>query len=140
MKLIVSECQPSVYQSITATEPMIVIAFRPHLYIHGSPSGTVRVELQDSSGRTIKASATQTIASLKSLAYAHKYYRFDLACELSANTSYRIAIVCGGGYAFSESAYVGVCHDWDTTKSALGYTPIDSLRKPLDIEIWERRP
>lgn len=140
MKLIVSECKPSVYQTIQATSPLIVVAFRPHLYIHGSPAGTVRVELQDASGRTIKASADQTITSLKTSTYAHKYYRFDLSCELAESTSYRVAIVCAGGYSFSESAYVGVCHDWDQTKTATSYTPEDSFRKPLDIEIWERVP
>lgn len=138
MKLIVNECKPSTYQAIRPTENLFVVAIRPHLYIHGAPTGTVKVQIQDSNGRLVKESPSQTITGLKALAYAHKYYRFDLETSLIAGEAYRIAIVCGDGYSFSESAYVGVCQDWDGTKTDLEYTPGGDFEKPLDIEIWQR--
>lgn len=141
MKLLVAECKPSVSQPITPSEPIFVIAIRPHLYIHGSPSGTVKVQILDSNDRLVIESSTIALNSstLKTLDYAHKYYKFDLNANLSADVSYKIAVVCGGGYSFSESAYVGVCLDWDNTKTSTGYTPDNDFEKPLDIEIWERR-
>lgn len=138
MTLIVSECMPTVYQVITPTDPIFLYAIRPHLYIHGSPAGTVNVQLQDDNGLVIAESTPVTITSLKTLTYAHAYYRFFITANLIENITYRIAVVCGGGYSFSESAYVGVCHDWDNTKAALSYTADTSIEKPLDIEIWER--
>lgn len=140
MTLIVSECKPDAYQEIVPTKPIFVYAIRPHLYIHGSPAGTVKVQIQDANGYMVAESATQSIATLKTATYAHKYYRFEIASNLMQDTTYRIAVVCGGGYSFSESAYVGVCHDWDNTKSDLSYVASDSFNKPLDIEIWERKP
>lgn len=138
MNLIVNECKPTVYQAIKPTENIFVVAIRPHLYIHGTPAGTVKVQIQDGNGRVVAESNSLTITSLKSLSYAHKYYKFDIYSSLIKDVSYRIAVVCGGGYSFNESAYVGVCHDWDNTKSSLEYTPVSDFEKPLDIEIWQR--
>ena len=136
--LIVSECKPSVYQPIKADKNMHVFAIRPHLYIHGSPAGTIKVQVQDANGYVVAESATQVITSLKALAHAHYYIRFDVKASLIKNISYRLAVVCGGGYSFSESAYVGVCLDWDRTKINMAYTPANSYQTPLDFEIWER--
>lgn len=140
MTLIISECKPDTSQEIMATRPIFINAIRPHLYIHGSPAGTVKVQVQDVNGYMIAESATQSIATLKTEAYAHKYYLFEIDANLMQDGHYRIAVVCGGGYVFSESAYVGVCHDWDNTKSDLSYVAVDSFHKPLDLEIWERKP
>ena len=140
MTLIVSECMPSAYQFITPTSPVFVYAIRPHLYIHGSPAGTVTVQIQDDMGRVVQEATPLTITTLKTLAYAHGYFRFLMSANLAQDATYRIAVVCGGGYSFSESAYVGVCHDWDNTKATLSYTANGSFEKPLDIEIWEKLP
>lgn len=138
-KLIVSECNPTtVYQTIRADRNMYVVAIRPHIYIHGSPSGTVKVQIQDENGRIVVDTTPQTITGLKTLAYAHKYIEFDINASLVAESLYRIAVICGGGYSFSESAYVGVCADWDNTKTDLEYTSTGAFSAPLDIEIWER--
>lgn len=140
MKLVVNECKPSTYQVISPDEKMFVIAIRPHLYIHGAPIGTVKVQIQDTNGLVVAESNALTITSLKAQSYAHGYFKFDIAANLTDESSYRIAIVCGGGYSFSESAYVGVCRDWDNTKSTLGYASTGAFSAPLDIEIWYRRP
>lgn len=139
MKLIVNECKPDAYQVVTPDEKVFVVAIRPHLYIHGAPSGNIKVQIQDTNGLLIAESSTQTITSLKTLTYAHGYVKFDLDANLTDESSYRIVVVCGGGYAFSESAYVGVCRDWDNTKTTLGYTSNGAYTSPLDIEIWHRR-
>ena len=140
-KLIVSECNPSVYQQGVATKNMNVVAIRPHLYIHGSPTGTIKVEIQDENGFMIDESETLDLTDprFKTLAYAHGYYRFNLASTLIKDVAYRVAVVCGGGYTFSDSAFVGVCLDWDGTKQEVGYTPGNSFEYPLDFEIWERK-
>ena len=139
MTLIVAECKDSVSQAIRPTEPLFVVAIRPHLYVHGSPSGTVKVQLLDGNDRVVSTSNSLNLSSLKTLDYSHKYYKFDMNANLAADVSYKIAVVCEGGYSFSESAYVGVCLDWDNTKSELAYTPSGDLQRPLDIEIWERK-
>jgi len=140
---LVSECKPSAYQPIKADKNMYVVALRPHLYIHGNPTGNVKVQIQDANGYMIAESATETIANLKTLGsytldYVHGYFRFYVSTSLIDQVSYRLAVVCGGGYSFSESNYVGICLDWDDTKISLNYTPVNKFQHPLDFEIWER--
>ncbi len=142
--LLLSECKPSAYQPIKADKNMYVVALRPHLYIHGNPAGNVKVQIQDANGYVVAESATETIANLKTLGaytldYVHGYFRFYVNASLIDQVSYRLAVVCGGGYSFSESAYVGVCLDWDDTKISLNYTPVNKFQYPLDFEIWERK-
>lgn len=137
--LIVSECDPSVYQQITADENMFVVAIRPHLYIHGSPSGTVKVQVQDENGYVITESSAQTITDLKTATYAHKYIEFELNTNFVEGSVYRLAVVCEGGYSFSESAYVGVCLDWDNPKINASYNPNVGASAALDFEIWVRK-
>lgn len=141
--LLVSECKPSTYQKITADKNMFLVALRPHLYIHGNPSGDIKVQVQDANGVVISESSSETIANIKVLAehtedYVHGYFRFYINANLVDQSQYRLAIVGSNGYSFSESDYVGVCLDWDNTKSNLGYSPANSFSYPLDIEIWER--
>jgi hypothetical protein len=136
--LILIECKPDVYQSIKADKDMFVVALRPHLYIHGSPTGTIKVQVQDAGGKVVAESASQTITDLKTLAYAHKYALFYINANLVEDSFYRLAVVCGGGYAFSEAAYVGVCLDWDNPKTETTYSPGSGYSAALDFEIWER--
>lgn len=138
MRLLVHECNNEVYQEISPTRNINMENIRPHLYIHGSPSGTVNVEFRDSNDRLIKAGTPQTITSLKTDTYAHGYYNFPLKVHLKKSQTYRVAIVCAGGYSFSESAYVGICVDWDNSKTTRTYTADSDEQKQLDFEIWER--
>lgn len=136
--LVIVDCNNSVYQSIRTTRHIDLVALRPRLYLHGSPSGTIKVAVQNSSGLTIAESSDQTITDLKTNTYAHGYYRFYITASLVKDEDYRFCVICGGGYSFSESAYVGVCTDWDSTKSQLDYTPSSAFEYPLDFEAWER--
>lgn len=137
--LVVIECDPdTVYQQIVADKNMFVVALRPHLYIHGSPAGSVKVQVLDTNNRVVAESATQTITSLKTESYAHGYIKFDINASLRKGTSYRLAVVCGGGYTFSESNYIGVCLDWDSPKVECSYSPNTGFNAALDFEIWER--
>lgn len=136
--LVSIECNPSVYQSIKANSNMFVVSLRPHLKITGAPSGTVKVQIQDENGRVIVESSALTITSLKTLAYAHKYIDFQIQANLAKDVFYRLAVVCGGGYSYSNTDYVAVCLDWDNPKTEVTYSPSTGLNGALDFEIWER--
>lgn len=143
-RVLVSECKPTVYQPIKADSNMYVVALRPHLMIFGNPTGTVKVQIQDGNGYVVAESSTMTVTEIKTLAeitqdYFHGYIRFYINASLINDVSYRLAVVCGGGYSFSESAYIGVALDWDNTKINTAYTPSNSFQCPLDFEIWERK-
>jgi len=128
----------TVFQEIKPTQNINLAAIRPHLYLHNAPSGKVRVEVQDENGRLIKASAKQTITDLKTLAFAHGYHKFDIDTPLIKDIKYRIAVVTSDGYTFAESAYIGVCKDWDDEKTNQSYSPNNQFDAPLDFELWER--
>lgn len=138
-KIIVVECDPTtVYQQIVADKNMFVVALRPHLYIEGSPAGTVKVQVLDTNNNVVAESSAQTITSLKTDTYAHKYIKFDVNANLRKDVSYRLAVVCGGGYVFNNTNFVGVCLDWDSPKVAASYSPNTGFNAALDFEIWER--
>ncbi len=136
--LILSECMPTVFQEITMTKSMFVAHIVPRLFVYGSPAGTVKVQLQDANGRVIRESNTVTITDVKTLAYGNKYVRFDIAANLINEQIYRVAIVCGGGYSFSESAYVAVNLDWDKPKRPATYINNSGANAALDFDLYER--
>ncbi len=142
MRLLVDELETSLYQEIqTKHQHMMIGAIRPHLLIFnktGLGAGTLKMQIQDTRGRVIATSETLNIASLSTLDYAHKYYRFYIDAGLRANTTYRIALVAGGGYSFSESAYVGWCNGWEFRQNA-NYSPSDGVNAPKDFELWPYR-
>lgn len=144
--LIVHECSPEVYQEITPSKNILLGAIRPHLYFHNVPSGTIQVRITDENGYQISATSSQNISDLIDAvevevganAYIHSYVRFDIETPLMKDRTYRIYVTCGGGYMFMESAYVGVCKDWDNRKTDVDYSVTYDLNAPLDFELWER--
>jgi hypothetical protein len=127
-------------QKLNCTETVIVTAIRPHLYVHGSPAGTLRMDIYNAADSTLLASSNSlTITSLKTLAYAHKYYRFDVSWGLVENTIYTIRLV-GTGYTFSESAYVGWIKDngdGDFRKYEATYAGFtEGYNSAFDMEVW----
>jgi len=128
----------TVFQEITPTKNINLAAIRPHLYLHNSPSGKLRVEIQDENGRLIKASSKQTITDLKTLGFAHGYWQFDIDTPLIKDIKYRIVMLASDGYTFAESAYAGVCKDWDDEKTTQSYSPNNQFDAPIDFELWER--
>lgn len=140
MKLIVNELQTSLFQQITTgTRAIQLYAIRPHLYRHGSPSGSLTVQVQDSGGKLIAASETLACTAVGSGTYWHGDQRFLIGAELAASTIYRVALVASGGYSFSESAYVGWCLDYDLRKVPATYSPSTNEKSAHLLELWESR-
>jgi hypothetical protein len=146
-KLVVHECDSEVFQEFVADKNSYITAVRPHLYIHNLPAGDIKVRLTDSEGRLIAESQATTITTLASNiltdlgttgAYIHAYVRFDFNVPVRKGVTYRWYVTCFNGYSFAESAYVGVCKDWDNTKKPTTYTPSIQLNAPIDFEEWER--
>ena len=57
-------------------------AIRPHLYLHNTPSGTLKLELRDAADALIAESETLSIPAMYSSAgftqpYAHGYFTVD---------------------------------------------------------------
>jgi hypothetical protein len=133
------------FTSLILTQPVIpskttlVGSVRPHLYVHNRPSGTITVVVVSEDGEAeIGTSATLNIQDITDADYFHGHVTFELDAYLLSGQTYKIQISTGGGYSFSESAYVGVCGDYDSRLYPLGYSPAGVEDAPLDIQIWER--
>ena len=141
MRLLVHELVTELYQEITVDHiPRVVGAIRPHLLVFNRPglTGALRLEIRDTRNRVVAVSETLNLSDLSVLAYAHKYYRFYIDAHLRAGATYRVALVPGGGYSFSEAAYVAWCNGWEHRRLNSSYS-FGELDAPLDMEIWERR-
>lgn len=140
MQLYVSELDSnSLYQEIIPNRSSILVAIRPRLYVHGNPSGSIKLQILDQNNELIAESETLTISniysSVGSLGYYHGFVRFYVNAYLMKDTPYRIKLV-GSGYTFSESAWVGWCSETENPK----YTLSSSTGWGLDLEIWNRKP
>jgi len=142
MNLIVHELTSEVLEQslTTGNDPVQLEAVRPHLYKHNNPAGNLYVELRNSSGALLKTSSAVSVQSITDIsnAYFHGYVRFNLKAGLLPNTTYLLRLV-SSGYAFSESAYVGWCNDYDLRKYDVDYIPSGNTIAPLDIEAWEMK-
>ena len=142
MRLIVHELKTELYQEITVGEfPIFLAAVRPHLLVFnraGLGSAELTIQVQDSRGKKIAESEPLAVADLSAAAYAHKYYRFNVTAALRAGQTYRIALRPGGGYSFSEAAYIAWCNGWDLRRNNASYEVTD-FNAPLDMELWHRR-
>lgn len=137
MKLIVGELINSVQQEIEVTENLNVVAIRPHLYRHGNPAGSLKLQILDSNEKLITESETVDISDIGTLTYFHGYVRFNVNVALKSGSLYWVRLV-GNGYTFNESAYVGWCNDYDLQKVDRTYTPNGDWQAALDLEIWTR--
>lgn len=137
MRLIIHEFNPtSVFQTIVPDKNKMVRAIRPHLYIHNNPTGNVTVKVCDSNGDVIAESETIAFSTITDAIEYHGYITFYIDAYLRKDTSYRIYVVAGGGYSFSESAYAGVCSDWEFRKYPEQVASTHSIKAPIDFEIW----
>ncbi|TXH09501.1 MAG: hypothetical protein E6R04_08000 [Spirochaetes bacterium] len=147
MNLVVHELKAntgtgSLYQTLTtAASPAYqeIYAVRPHLLKYASPAGSLYIEIQDNAGSLLATSETIAITDISAIAYFHGYVRFPVNVRLAPSASYRVALKYSGLYAFAEAAYIGWCGDYDLVKYGVGYTPVGSLDRPLDVEIFTRR-
>ena len=138
MILIVHELLTELSQDI-ATDYKVhqVVSVRPHLYRHGSPAGSVALEIRDAEGNTVAASNTRSIDSIGSGTYWHGYAEFQISAQLMKDTSYRL-VLTASGYTFDESGYLGWCNGFDLGKYEAGYSPSQWFSAPLDFEVWSR--
>jgi hypothetical protein len=125
---------------MTATENAHIYAIRPHIYKHGSPAGSLVLDVLDANGKLIKSSSAVTISSISTANYFHGYVKFDISLPVTSGKTYQIKLR-GTGYTFSASAYIGWCNDFDLRKYTADYSPNTGIDAALDMEIWSgRRP
>jgi hypothetical protein len=139
MRLVVHELKTTVFQEIrTKHLALDVRAVRPHLLVFnktGLGAGTLKLQIQDPNGKIVAESASVSISSLATLNYAHKFFQFSISAHLRPYTTYRLVLVPGGGYSFSESAYIAWCSDWENFRFAT-YPARGRYDAPLDLEVW----
>lgn len=137
MKLIVHELITTLSQDITiGLNHLLCYGIRPHLLKFGNPTGTLTLQLQDAFGKKIQDFETLNISSIPAGNYYHGYIRFQNNVPLKADETYTIALIPGGGYSFSESAYIGWCKDYDLRKAPTAWTPSVGCNAGLDLELW----
>lgn len=139
MNLLVHELISELSQEMTTPrEAVQVEAVRPHLYKHNEPVGTIKVQVTDLNDQLIAESDALTITNISDAAFFHGYVTFYVNVQLRPDTTYRFKVVAGGGYSFTESAYVGVCNAFDLEKYSADYSPSNGANACLDLELWRR--
>lgn len=122
-RLVVDELRTVVSQPLAVTSRMVVERALPHLYVQGSPSGTVRLRIVKDSTTVSEASLDLTEAMAKAgktLANYHGFVSFvfpippilaagEYTLELEALT-----------YTYDDDVFVGwVKHPTDATQTSL---------------------
>lgn len=137
MKLYVNEINGAdVYQTIKPKVVQHIKHIRPHLYVKGNPTGSVKVKILAEDGTLIKESNVVNFSAITSAPEYHGYITFDLDVSLKKNTNYKLAVSCLNGYSFNESAFCGVCTDFGLSKYTTTQIHNHGLVAPLDFEIW----
>lgn len=140
MKLVVFELSFPVTQKITiGNRSLQLYALRPHIYRNNFASGSLTMQVQDSTGNLIASSDTVAISAIGSNSYWHGYQRFLISAQLKAFRSYEISMTFSGGYSFAEAAYIAWANDFDLRKVPANYIPNSGINAALDLEIWEMR-
>lgn len=119
------------------SKPIMIYALRPYIYKHGSPSGSVYLQIQDALGNKIKDSESISISSLSVANYFHGFYKFLVTCGLSPNTEYCIEMKTTG-YTYASNAYIGWCNSFafkNSFEASYG-PPSTGLSAPLALQIW----
>lgn len=142
MELVVQELGTSLEQKFEASFDATITAIRPRLYLEGSPTGGVQLEIYDSPGTTLIATSNENLfSSMKTLTYAHKRYRFDVGFPVESGTEYTVRLVGTSGYTYGATDFVGWCQDFDfrvyPVKDTV--TPGTGTSSPFEMEIWETK-
>ncbi|MFW7381471.1 MAG: hypothetical protein ACOH5I_21865 [Oligoflexus sp.] len=136
-RLVIDELHGTLSQEITLTKPTTVERVLPHLYLRGTPTGSLTVSIK--SGETTLASKTHTLQALiqasgRSKSHFHGYLAFVLDAPLMLKPgTFVVEVSAFGGYAFEESAFVG----WVRLPSKSDQTK--PLVYPLDLRMTELR-
>jgi hypothetical protein len=125
-------------QALVPEKNLMLEAVRPHLYRHNWPTGSLKVQVLDSDDNVLAESASVDIEDIGSQNFFHGYVRFLVNVGLVKDETYKFKIVGEDGYSFDESAYIGVCTDYDLRKYEPQETPAGGIYAPLDLELWVR--
>lgn len=139
MRLVVHELVTELSQRIkVGGRDLQLNAVRPHLYKHRSPAGSLFLEVQDTSGRLIKATETIAISAISAATYYHGVIRFSIDLQLRATASY-LLVLKSTGYSFAETGYVGWCNDYDLRLAEPDYSPAAGIHAALLWEPWIKK-
>jgi hypothetical protein len=139
MRLYLEELETELSQRVKADKITQVTYIRPHLYLHNIPSGSVKLQIWDSSGSTqIAQSDTIQFSNITTSNEYHGYVRFSINALLNKDTYYLMKIVSSGGYTFDESAYCAVCRDLGFKKYEYSVPATAVKNVPLDLEIYSK--
>lgn len=123
------------WQQILLSRDCNLVHIRPHIFRRGVQAGTLKVQVYTEDGFLLKESPEVDINDIGLNIYAHGYVKFDVGMALSQGLKYRIGILAGGGYSFSDSLHVGVVQsNHDLRKVEKSY----SGPSEIDLELWER--
>lgn len=139
MDLIYTDLDTEASQEITMINDCNLVYIRPHVIKHGSPGGSIKVQVLDENDYLIGESSSVTVASISTFDYAHGYVRLPIDVPLKAGSTYKINLVGHSGYTFSDANHVGFCRDFDLRKVRAAYTSNLGADSAYDIELWERK-
>lgn len=138
MKLVVHELKSDgLFQIVRRNRRTIVEAVRPHLYRHGFPAGSLKIQILTEADSLVAESEEVEISSIGSEDYFHGNVRFYISAYLDKNTNYKIKLI-SSGYTYNDSAFIGWCVGFDLRRYPETYNIDNLLQKPLDLEIWSR--
>jgi len=147
-KLLAHELETSgtLYQEITiGAENIYTQYIRLNLYKHGHPPGGMSVKIRDTNGKIIGSSTEVTVAAIDaditSADFFHGLVRFAIDIPLRKETTYQIALVANGTYAFNETAsgstgYIAWLTNFDGSRVDFDYSQTVGIHSALDLEIW----
>lgn len=139
MKLIIHELKASgLSQALIPDKNMMLEAVRPHIYRHNWPTGSLKIQVLDSEDNVLSESETVSIEDIGSENFFHGYVRFLVNLGLQKDQTYKFKVVGDDGYSFEESAFIGVCNDYDLRKYDAVNSPSGTLYAPFDLEVWTR--
>lgn len=142
MDLVVQELSTFLDQKFTSSINASITAIRPRLYLEGSPTGGVQLEIRDSAGTSLIATSNENLfSSMKTLQYAHKRYRFDVGFPVVSGVEYTVRLIGTSGYTFGANDFVGWCQDFDFRIYPVSgsVTPGTGTSSPFEMELWESK-
>jgi len=139
MDLIFGELKNELFQTIKPNVDVNLAHIRPKIIKFGSPTGDLKIQIQDSDGFLIEESSVVDITTISVLNFAHGYLKFNTGVSLKKDLIYRINLVAFGTYVFNDDNFVGFCRDFDLRKVDADFVPSTGFKSAYDIELWERR-
>lgn len=135
-QLIVAELITTLEQSLTVSSTTVLERVMPHLYIQGTPTGTIRLQVKK--GSTVASELTLNLATIisqaeKTKANYHGYISFQFSKPpiLKADT-YTIELAAVT-YSYTSNVFVG----WVKRPSSADQT--DPIQYPHDLFVVEIR-